>query len=433
MLNVLVAPLVLALLTGTICLLLRRRQTAQRMVSVIGGLTQVAVAMYLLVLSASGIQALHVGSWEAPIGISLVLDRLSAIMVMMTGLTGLATAVYALREVSDDDQRQGFHPLLHFLMFGVNGAFMTGDIFNLYVWFEVLLISSFVLLGLGGKKEQTEGAVKYVALNLVGSAIFLTTLGILYGTAGTLNMAQLSEIVVQARLDGNAGVYDFISMLLLTAFGMKAGIFPLYFWLPSSYHTPSPAVSALFAGLLTKVGVYTLMRIFTLIIPPGSGGYGHDVLLVLAILTMVLGVLGAAAQAEFRRVLSFHIISQVGYMVLGLALATKLALAAVVFYLAHHIVVKANLFFVGGLATRLTGKENLYKTGGLARISPWLAVAFIIPAFSLAGLPPLSGFVAKLGIVEAIVDKGAWISLAASLAVGLFTLYSMMKIWYEAF
>ena len=191
-------------------------------------------------------------------------------------------------------------------------------------------------------------------------------------------------------------------------------------------------MSALFAGLLTKVGVYALIRTFTLIVPPGTG-YGHDILLVLAILTMVLGVLGAAAQSEFRRVLSFHIISQVGYMVLGLALASKLALAAVVFYLAHHIVVKANLFLVGGLAVRLSGKENLYKTGGLARISPWLAVAFIIPAFSLAGLPPLSGFVAKLGIVEATVDSGAWISLAASLAVGLFTLYSMMKIWYEAF
>ena len=180
----------------------------------------------LLWLSFGPIQVLHFGDWKAPVGISLVLDRLSAVMVLMTGLTGLATAIYALREVSQDDHRQGFHPLLHFLMFGVNGAFLTGDMFNLFVWFEVLLISSFVLLGLGGKKDQTEGAVKYVTLNFVGSAIFLICLGLIYGTAGTLNMAHLSIIVEEARAAGEAGVYDFISMMLLTAFGLKAGIFP---------------------------------------------------------------------------------------------------------------------------------------------------------------------------------------------------------------
>ncbi|TVR11176.1 MAG: Na+/H+ antiporter subunit D [Planctomycetota bacterium] len=430
--NMIAMPLVAAVVTAIICLLVRRSPTTQRRVSILGGIVQLAVCIDLLVASMSGIQVLHVGNWTAPVGIALVVDPLSAALITLTALMGVSVLWFARHEVDDVDKRQGFHPLVHMLIFGVYGAFMTSDFFNLYVWFEVLLIASFALLVLGGGAKQTEAAVKYMALNLIGSMFFLFSLGLIYGAAGTLNMADLAVVIAQAREDGSAGIYDVASMLLVIAFGLKAGIFPLYFWLPASYHTPSVAVSALFAGLLTKVGLYSLTRTFTLVIPPGTG-YAHDLLLVLGILTMILGVFGAAAQSEIRRILAVHIISQIGYLVVAVALATPLALAALVFYLIHIIIVKANLFLAGGLAARLGGGEYLYKMGGIARVSPMLAALFLISALSLAGLPPFSGFVAKLGVVMAAVEAQAYITVAAALGVGLLTLFSMLKIWYEGF
>lgn len=425
-------PLVFAVLTAILCLMARGNRMHQRILSIVGGLLQIVIAIFLVIASLEETQVLHVGGWTAPIGIALVADPLSAVLVLLTALMGTTVAFYAVYEVDNKDKRQGFHALVHLLMLGVSGAFLTGDYFNLYVWFEVLLIASFVLLGLGGSPKQTEAAVKYMALNLVGSMFFLFALGLMYGATGTLNMADVAVVISQARVTGEAGIFDLIAMLLVIAFGLKAGIFPLYFWLPASYHTPSVAVSALFAGLLTKVGLYSLTRTFTLVIPPGVG-YGHDLLLVLGILTMVLGVLGAAAQSEIRRILSVHIISQIGYLVVALAIGTPLALAALVFYLIHVIIVKANLFLAGGLAARLGGGEYLYKMGGIARVSPLLAVLFMISALSLAGLPPLSGFFAKLGVVMAAIESGYYITVAAALGVGLLTLFSMLKIWYEAF
>jgi multicomponent Na+:H+ antiporter subunit D len=315
------------------------------------------------------------------------------------------------------------------LLAGVSGAFVTGDLFNLYVWFEVMLIASFALLVLGGGKAQIDGAVKYVALNLVSTVLFLTGTGLLYGMTGTLNLADLA---LALRAAGNPGLETLIAMLFMVAFGMKAAVFPLFFWLPASYHTPAFAVSAVFAGLLTKVGVYALIRTFTLVFT-GDQGFTHSILLWVACLTMAVGVIGAAAQSDFRKILSFHIISQIGYMVLGLALMTPLALMGAVFYLVHHIIVKANLFLVSGVAQKIAGDTLLSRIGGLYRTAPLLALLFLIPAFSLAGFPPLSGFWAKYVLVKASLDLGAWVVAGVALAVGLLTIYSMTKIWGEAF
>ena len=312
---------------------------------------------------------------------------------------------------------------------GVSGVFLTGDLFNLYVWFEVMLMASFVLLALGGEKPQLEGAIKYVTLNLISSALFLTALGILYGMAGTLNMADLSR---QLNNEMHMGVVSTLAMLFLVAFGIKSALFPLFFWLPASYHTPPVSVSAIFAGLLTKVGVYTLIRVFSLLFNQDIA-YTHTIILVVAGFTMVTGVLGAMAQNEFRRILSFHIISQVGYMVMGLGLFTPLALAGSIFYIIHHIIVKTNLFLVSGVARRLQGSYSLEKLGGLYQTAPVLTIIFIISAFSLAGLPPLSGFWAKLILVKASLDIAGYFIAATALAVGLLTLFSMAKIWAAAF
>jgi multicomponent Na+:H+ antiporter subunit D len=291
-----------------------------------------------------------------------------------------------------------------------------------------MLISSFVLLAMGGERAQMEGSVKYVTLNLVSSALFLAAAGILYGTAGTLKMADLSVKLSEAP---NGGLQTATAALFLVAFGIKAALFPLFFWLPASYHTPTVAVSALFAGLLTKVGVYALIRTFTLLFPHDP--YTQGLLLGLAVATMLTGVLGAAAQGEVRRILSFHIVSQIGYMVLGLALFTPLALAGAIFYIAHHIIVKTNLFLVSGLMRRVGGSYELGELGGLFRGRPGVALAFLIPALSLAGLPPLSGFFAKLVLVVAALQTEQYAVVAAALVVGLLTLYSMTKIWTQAF
>jgi multicomponent Na+:H+ antiporter subunit D len=350
-------------------------------------------------------------------------------MVVITGITGLAVAVYALSDIDTKKEALGYHALFQVLLAGVCGAFLTGDLFNLYVWFEVMLIASFGLLVLMGGREQIDGGVKYVALNLISTIFFLTGIGLLYGMTGTLNFADLALKVDAVE---NQGLLTVVAVMFMVAFGVKAAVFPLFFWLPAAYHTPSFSVSAVFAGLLTKVGVYALIRCFTLVFDHDIA-FTHTILLWVACLTMVVGVLGAAAQSDFRKILSFHIISQIGYMILGLALMTPLALVGAVFYLVHHIVVKANLFLIAGVAKRLTGGTEVYQIGGLYKYAPFLGVLFLIPAFSLAGFPPLSGFWAKYIIVKATLDIEMWFVAFIALAVGLMTIYSMTKIWAEAF
>jgi multicomponent Na+:H+ antiporter subunit D len=422
-------PLIIPFAAAIIAFLLRNSALG-RWVSIIGsGLGLVASIALMLVVLDAGVLAGQMGNWPAPFGITLVADLLSTVMVLIAAITGFAIAVYALGDITERQERLGYHALFQILIAGVTGAFLTGDLFNLYVWFEVMLIASFGLLILNGGKEQIDGGVKYVALNLISTILFLTGIGLLYALTGTLNFADLALKVEEVE---NQGLLTVVAMTFMVAFGVKAAVFPLFFWLPAAYHTPSFSVSAIFAGLLTKVGVYALIRMFTMIFDHDIG-FTHTILLWVACFTMVIGVLGAAAQSDFRKILSFHIISQIGYMVLGLALMTPLALVGVVFYLVHHIIVKANLFLIAGVAQRLTGSTEVYKIGGLYKSAPFLAILFLIPAFSLAGFPPLSGFWAKYIIVKAILDIQMWFVAFIALAVGLMTIYSMTKIWAEAF
>lgn len=427
---VILLPIVIPLAAAAVMLLGWWKVALQRMLSVVGSFAHLAASVALLAtVWEKGIIVVQMGSWPAPFGITLAADLLGAIMTVLGSITGFAVVLYSIASVDEDRQAHGYFPLLQILIMGVSGAFLTGDLFNMYVWFEVMLISSFVLLSLGGEKAQLEGAVKYVILNLISSGFFLAAVGISYACFGSLNMADLAVRVAEAD---NPGLSTTLSMLFLAAFGIKAGVFPLFFWLPASYHTPPVAVSAIFAGLLTKVGVYALIRAFTLIFTRDVG-FTHTLILVLAGFTMVTGVLGAASQMEIRRILSFHIISQIGYMIMGLGLFTRLALAGTVFYLVHHIVVKANLFLVGGIVHRLKGTYDLKKLGGLSRTYPLLALLFLVPALSLAGIPPLSGFWAKLTLVKAGLEAEEFAIVIVSLVVSLLTVFSMTKIWSEAF
>lgn len=402
----------------------------QQAIAGLGFLASLVVACYLGVLVfTEGILVLRMGGWIPPFGIVLVADPLATLMVIITAIIALTVGLFSMADISRDFQRGLYFPLYNLLLMGVNGAFLTGDLFNLYVWFEVMLIASFVLMTLGQRREQLEGGLKYVTINLLSSMIFLGGLGLLYGKMGTLNMA---DVAVKIAEHPDQLLVNTSSILLLVAFSIKAGLFPFFFWLPASYHTPAPAVSALFAGLLTKVGVYALFRVFTLIFNYDQG-FTHSLLLWLAILTMVTGVLGAASQFSMRKILSVHIISQIGYLILGLALMTPLALAGAIFYLIHNIVVKTNLFLVSGWVIHSAGSDDLKKIGGFYKIAPGMTFLFFISAFSLAGIPPFSGFWAKFLVVWASLEATAYWAAVAALLVGALTLYSMTKIWSYVF
>lgn len=428
--SLIVLPILLPLLVGASCVVAWRYLAVQRILTLAGSIVYLVVSVVLLErVAREGIQAVQQGAWIAPFGITLVADLFSAIMVAATGVVVLVIVVYSLGTMDRSRETYGYYPLFNILIMGVSGAFLTGDIFNLFVWFEVLLISSFVLLALGGERAQLEGAIKYVTLNLVASAFFLAAVGILYAMAGSLNMADLSQRLGSA---GDSGLVTTLAVLFLVAFGIKGAIFPLFFWLPASYHTPPVAVSAIFGGLLTKVGVYALIRVFTLLFL-GNVDYTHTLILWAGGITMVTGVLGAVAQYEFRRLLSFHIVSQIGYMIMGLGFFTPLALGGTVFFIVHNIFVKTNLFLVSGVSHRLHGTYDLKQLGGLYRSHPWIGMLFLLSALSLAGVPPLSGFFGKLVLIKAGLGIGQFMLVAAALGVSLLTLFSMTKIWAEAF
>jgi len=429
----LVLPLVIPLFTAVVCVACWGRRGVQRVASVAGAGALLASAVALLnAVDRGGVLAMQVGGWPAPFGVTLVADLLSAVMVVVTGAMGLAGAVYSLGGIDARRETTGYHVLFHALLAGVSGAFLTGDVFNLFVWYEVMLMASFVLMALGGERAQLEGAIKYVTLNLIASTLFLTAVGILYAVAGTLNMADLAVRFNGATTATASGVRLAVAMLFLVAFGIKAAVFPLFGWLPASYHTPPVAVTVILSALLTKVGVYSLLRLFTLVFA-AQVEVVRPLLLVLAGLTMVTGVLGAVAQYDVRRLLSFHIVSQIGYLLMGLALGTPLAVAAAVFFMVHVIFAKSALFMVSGAAHRVLGVYDLRASGGLYRTQPLLAALFLLPALALAGFPPLSGFYAKLGLVRAGLEAGSYGLVATALGVSVLTTFSMMKIWAEAY
>lgn len=425
----LIAPILLPLLFSTAALFLPAQKAAMRrgFVFITGGVFVGALAL-LGWSSHDGVHALQVGAWPAPFGITVAVDLFSALMLVVTTLISFMVAIYAQFHFDVDPEPTGYYPLLGVLLMGVNGAILTGDLFNLYVWIEVLLMASFVLLALGKSRAEIGGATKYVALNLISSSLFLAAAGLLYGMAGTLNMAELAQLIPKIIVPARQA----IGLLLLAALAIKAAAFPFFMWLPAAYPTAPPVLSALFSGLLTKVGVYAMIRMFTLLFPLDDA-YIQHVVLSIAGLSMVTGVLGALAQNHLRRLLSFHIVSQIGYMILGLGLFTEASLAAAIFYMLHNMVAKTNLILVSGAVRHLRRTEQLDRLGDLYRTHGGLAVVFLLSALSLAGVPPLAGFVAKLAIAQAAMAKGAAFLVTVALIVGMLTVMSMTKIWGEAF
>ncbi len=419
-----VAPLAVAPVT----ILLGRRRGPQRVVSLLTLTATTAASIAILVaVESDGVAAIQLGGWPVPLGITLVADLFSAIMLVIGQLMLLAVLAYAVGQPGAEDRFVSFHPVYLVLSAGISASFLTGDLFNLFVAFEMMLVASYVLITLGATRSQVRTGMTYVVISLLASTLFVTAVALLYAATGTVNLADLAGRV--AELD--PALRTAFALLLLVVFGIKAAIFPLFFWLPDSYPTAPTAVTAVFAGLLTKVGVYAIIRTQTLLFP--SDSRPGTVILVLAAATMVVGVLGAIAQSDVKRILSFHIVSQIGYMVFGLGLFTVAGLAGAVLYIVHHITVKTTLFLTGGLIEHAGRESSLKRLGGLLHRTPVIAVLFLVPALSLAGLPPFSGFVAKLALVEAGIGAETYVVVGVSLVVSALTLFSMTKIWGGVF
>ncbi len=422
-------PILYQALIAIILLFLWKKKKMQRIVSILGsiGFVVLCISLFIQVWN-HGTLTLQMGNWDAPFGISLVADTLSSSLVMLTSFVGLAVAVYSSSTIISSRVKFGYFAILHFMIMGLCGAFLTGDIFNLYVWFEVIIISSFILLTIGGEIAQIEGAVKYFTLNMLASIIFLTAIALLYGLTGTLNMAQLAQIIPTIE---NKGLVNVVALIFFVSFGIKSGVFPLYFWLPASYHTPPASVSALFGGILTKVGVYVIIRVFTLIFPISQ--LNLDIIIVVAVLTIISGALGAIVQKDLIKVFSYFIICHIGFMIAGISMGTELALVGAIFYMFHDIIVKSNLFLIGGVVQKISGTSDLQKTGGLLKRYPKLSLLFAIPLFSLVGIPPLSGFWPKLALVQATFAKNNYWLLGAILFGSFITLVIIAKVWNQVF
>jgi multicomponent Na+:H+ antiporter subunit D len=426
----LVLPILVPLTTTVVLLLAPARPTLQRGIALAGSVLLLGAGLLVFQhVNAAGIQALQVSDWAAPFGITLVADLLSAMLVVAVGVVAVAVSGVALAGVDPRREAFGYHPLLQVLYMGVAGSFLTGDLFNLYVWFEVMLVASFVLMALHRTSAQVEAAYKYVAINLIASSIFLTALGLLYGATGTLNMADLAGEWSSVR---SSGVDSVLAVLFVAAFCIKAGLFPFFFWLPASYPAAPAAIGAAFAGLLTKVGVYSLIRVFTLLFHDAPQGL-FALLLGMSALTMVVGLVAAVNERDFRRVLAFNLVGHIGYTTASLALMTPATLSGALFYVLHHIIVITNLFLVSGVLLRTHRTTDFAGLGGVYGERPLFALLAMVPLFSLAGVPPLSGFLGKLAILQGTFAAGAhWLS-ALVLLVGLLTLLSMARAWTEGF
>jgi len=425
----------LPLLGAAIALIAGRHRRVQVGVSIVTLSLVLIIAAVLLYVVDTGGQplAVSVGGWPVPFGIVLYVDRLAALLVVVSSIVLLAVLLFSVGQGAADGDDETpvsiFHPSYLILAAGIFTAFIAGDLFNLYVGFEILLVASYVLITLGSTESRIRTGVVYIVVSLVSSILFLAAIAMIYGALGTVNMVQISERMAQLPPDTQL----LLHLMLLLAFSIKAAVFPLSFWLPDSYPTAPAPVTAVFAGLLTKVGVYALIRTETQLF---SDSDVNLLLMIVALATMIVGVLGAVAQAELKRILSFTLVSHVGYMVFGLAIATPAAIGATIYYMVHHIVVQTTLFLAIGLVERRAGSTSILRVTGLMRAAPVIAVLYFIPAINLGGLPPFSGFIGKFALFEAAAEVGTpimMVLIVGGIVTSLLTLYALMRAWNLSF
>lgn len=427
--NLLVAPMIIPLFIGIILIFFRSYVHLQRWLSVAVMIANSIVSIVLLLaIQTDGILRLDFGGWSPPFGILFVGDSFAILLVLAASIVSTICLLYAWSSMDEKMEKMYFYPFTLFLIAGVNGSFLTGDLFNLFVCFEVMLLASYVLITLGGNKQQLKTSIKYVAINVLSSWIFLVALAYLYGALGTLNMAHLSERIAEV---GQTPLITVISILFLIVFSIKSGLV-LYQWLPGSYSVPPTAIAALFGALLTKVGIYALIRMFTLLFYH-EPHITHTLIGMLAIMTLIGGSIGAIAYTDIRQIVSYNVIIAVGFILVGLAIFTQTAMEGAIYYFIHDIVGKGLIFLLAGTMIALTGTAKIEEMSGLIRNYPMLGWTFFIATLSLAGIPPLSGFIGKLLIGMSAVETEAYILLTISFLSGLAVLYSLLRIFMSSF
>ena len=428
--NLLLFPIVIPLIFATILMIFPKRLKLQRALAAIAAGTTLIAALFLLAkVNADGVQAVTLGSWPAPFGISMVSDPLSALLVATTSIITLFVVFYSFPTIGVKREQSYYYPAVIFLMVGVNGAFTTGDIFNLFVFVEVLLMASYTLIVHGGEKPQLRESIKYLLVNIISSALFVAAVALLYSVTGTLNMADLAVKIPQIE---ETGILTVIAVMFLVVFGFKAAIFPLYFWLPGSYYSPPIPILALFGALLTKVGVYAIMRTYTLFFTMDVA-FTHELLGIIAILTILAGCVGALAYFDVKKIIIYNIIIAVGVILFGIAQLNQPGVDGSIFYLLHDMLIKASLFFLVGIVAVLFGTSDLRKMGGLIKTYPFLGWTYLVAAFGLAGIPPLSGFPGKLLIVQGGFEGPQFWGSIVILATSLIVLLSAVRIFIYAF
>ncbi len=427
--NIIAMPVVIPLLVSIILVFLRPFIKVQRVLSLIALVATAIVSIYILnSIQMNGVLRLDFGGWKPPYGILFVADSFSVLLVLTTAIVSSIILIYAFSSIGRRYENMFFYPFVLLLIAGVNGSFLTGDLFNLFVFFEVMLLASYVLITLGGKKVQLMESIKYVAINVLSSWFFLLGIAYLYGTVGTLNMAHLSARIAEV---GQGPLLTIISIIFLIVFSLKSGLL-LYFWLPGSYSAPPTAIAALFGALLTKVGIYALFRTFTLIFYH-EPSITHTLIGVMAAITLVGGSIGAIAYQDIRQIVSYNVVITIGFILVGLAVSTSIGIQGSVFYLVHDIIIKASLFLLAGTMIYLTGKTSIEEMSGLIRNYPLLGWLFFLTMLALAGIPPLSGFLGKLYIGQGAVEAGSYILLALAFLSGILVLYSLLRIFMNTF
>ncbi len=441
--NLVILLVITPFVAGILTTLLRGWIAAQRAIGIASlALTLIVGAHFLIRVYPEAPIVSQLGGWPAPFGISVVYDVLSGLMILAATLVGFACLIASFSLMRPQVERDWFHPLFHLLLMGLNFAFLTGDLFNLFVAFEIVLLASYALLCLGGSREQLSQAYKYVMLNLVGSTFFVLGAGLVYGMAGTLNFADLAMFVAESRRPGADPLppaFFSVSIMLLFVFALKSAVFPLWFWLPDTYHTCSIPIVALFGGLLTKLGVYALLRIYPMVFAAEALRERSAVVVALSLgagLTLMIAILGALGMGRLRRMLALVLVSSIGYQIFGIAMMTPNGLAATAFYAVQSMLVMAALFLCCGVIEAYADTDDLSEVAGLLKKAPWLGVLTFLAGLSLVGLPPFSGFFPKLALVLegfALEARGFWVLSIVALVTGFFTLLVFAKFWTLAF
>jgi len=427
--NLVVLPLFTPLFFGVLLFFIRNKTRLQEWIAAVGTLVTLVLSLVLVnQVSNNGIQVLHVGGWKAPYGIPLVADMLAAILVTVASIITFVCLLYAFHSIGEERKKYYVYPLILILLCGVNGSFLTGDIFNLFVFFEVMLLSSYVLLSLGGGRIQLRETMKYIVINIISSSLFVIAIAYLYSITGTLNIAHIAQRVAES---GQDALTTTVALLLMMVFGLKAGLF-LFYWLPGSYSAPPAPITALFAALLTKVGIYGIIRMFTVIFHH-QPQITHNLLIWLAALTMILGAIGAIAYWRIKQILAYNVIVSVGFILFGVGVATEASLSGAIYYLVHDMIAKALIFILGGAIISIAGTDKLREISGLIRFRPLLGWLFFLAALALAGVPPLSGFVGKVMILRGAVNEQYYVMAALGLLSSLLVMYSVMKVFIHSF